>query len=135
MYVYAFKCGRFIKIGMTRHVEDRRVALANACPYDIEVLWGVYLGDAHRAFNAERALHLCYDHVRHRGEWFLNRYPLKEDVTWLADALRIWAKEYPCLSVSDAAEHIMECLVLATRRHGTGAANEPRPSGLDKGVF
>jgi hypothetical protein len=71
-YVYIIRCGDFAKIGLTsgrsggrRAAAMRLAALAVCNPYDmaVEAVW-----EADRA--AEKALHLRFAHLLHRGEWF-----------------------------------------------------------------
>lgn len=55
-----------IKIGFTEKLSAVRIrALQTGCPYAL-----YFLGHTRGTMRRERDIHLCFDHLRLRGEWF-----------------------------------------------------------------
>ena len=73
--VYFVKAGRFVKIGFSTNVAKRLAALQTSQPHKLRLL-AVVEGD----LSTESALHARFAELRHQGEWFRWKDPLKNFV-------------------------------------------------------
>jgi hypothetical protein len=66
-WVYAFQCGDFVKVGVSRDIQRRLVQMRALNPFEIRVL----LQWRHRyAFRIERLMHTLLDDAAIGREWF-----------------------------------------------------------------
>lgn len=78
-FIYFFKCGDRVKIGLARDVKERRDRISSFCPYPLEIL-AVMPGT--RA--DEMALHQRFASFRTHGEWFHCQGGLADYIAGLA---------------------------------------------------
>jgi len=64
-FVYAMRCGAFVKIGFSKHVKKRLNQIKSCNPREVH-LAGTVVGDV----GDEYMLHLCLNRDHYRGEWF-----------------------------------------------------------------
>lgn len=69
-FVYAFKCEKFVKIGIATDVEKRRLTLTVGNPFPITFLHAESYHSRLYALLAERAAHKALSDAHHDGEWF-----------------------------------------------------------------
>jgi len=69
VYIYAIKCGEFVKVGIAADIEKRLVNLEANNPYPLKLIgWGAC--PARLASAAEHAAHTRLARYHHKGEWF-----------------------------------------------------------------
>jgi hypothetical protein len=64
-YVYAIRCGDYVKVGVAKNPMRRLSDLQTAVPYRLELI-GLMVG----GFEVEKRLHRLMAESHHRGEWF-----------------------------------------------------------------
>ena len=92
VYVYAFECAGFIKIGYAERTDSRLQALNLNCPLPVHLLARRQFPDAQEARAAEGRIHARLSEQRHKGEWF-HSVPLSPVV-----ALRSEYDDYAAIS-------------------------------------
>lgn len=67
-YLYFIQMDRIgpIKIGFTKNIANRLIALQTSSPYPLNLLCITPSNE-----NQEKEIHSCYDAIRLEGEWFL----------------------------------------------------------------
>lgn len=63
--LYMFRCGPYIKIGVSSNVPMRLTAIRSSNPYPVELV-GLWEGEGHR----EKEWHAALSHLHVSGEWF-----------------------------------------------------------------
>jgi hypothetical protein len=86
-FVYAIRCGEWIKVGVAANIEQRLGGMRVNCPYPLELVGSRRFDKASTALRVERALHLELAEQLHFGEWFRPR-PI-DPVQALAAAYRL----------------------------------------------
>ena len=66
-FVYVLQAGEFYKIGVSKHVDSRIKQLATLPPFDLELICTIETADM---YGLEKVMHMRFDHVRVKGEWF-----------------------------------------------------------------
>lgn len=79
VYIYAIRCGEFVKIGQTVDPEGRLAAMQTGNPHELE-----HVGHVLMHQHIERALHNKLMDFRHRLEWFRLEGPVKDVVDLIA---------------------------------------------------
>jgi hypothetical protein len=69
-YLYAIRCGEFVKVGIAECTHDRLSGLRVACPYPIELIGRRQYPTKTAARVAERLCHQELAGQAHMGEWF-----------------------------------------------------------------
>jgi hypothetical protein len=88
-YVYAIKCGDYVKVGLAENTDTRLAALRLTCPYPMELLCRRQFPDKDTAWKREKALHRQLAGQRLWGEWFALA-PL-DPVQAICDVYEAWA--------------------------------------------
>lgn len=73
--VYFLRCGKYVKIGLTKNVHRRVGQLQSANPRNLELLLAVRGNAAYETF-----LHAFYHKWRVRGEWFEFKPAIEQQV-------------------------------------------------------
>ncbi|MER9911733.1 GIY-YIG nuclease family protein [Mesorhizobium sp. M0050] len=71
--VYTIQCENFVKVGVARNVEARRLTLESRGPHPMFTLGSHLFPTLPYAMICERAAHQMLDKYRHRNEWFQTR--------------------------------------------------------------
>ncbi len=69
-FVYAIRCGDWIKIGVASNIESRMGAMRTNCPYPLALVGSRRFPNASAALRVEKLLHQELAGQRHMGEWF-----------------------------------------------------------------
>lgn len=69
-YLYAMRCGEFVKVGIAECTFDRLGGLRVSCPYPIELIGRRQYPTKTAARAAERLCHQELADQSHTGEWF-----------------------------------------------------------------
>jgi hypothetical protein len=69
-FVYAVRCGEWIKIGVARDIANRMGGMRVNCPYPLTLVGSRQLPSAQDALRIESAVHRELAGQRHFGEWF-----------------------------------------------------------------
>lgn len=69
-YLYALKCGPYIKVGITEYIDARMKQYTTHNPFKMKRILLRTLRRRH-ARAAEKHIHLALTEVHHRGEWFM----------------------------------------------------------------
>lgn len=77
-FIYAIRCGEFVKLGYATNPWKRRLQIRLCNPYPCEML-----GFSPGTLDDEKALHSKFAEYRHRGEWFRFEGPVAEFVSGL----------------------------------------------------
>jgi hypothetical protein len=69
-FLYAVRCGDFVKIGIAECTYERLAGLRVSCPYPMEVIVRRQYPTKTAARQAERLCHVALADQSHTGEWF-----------------------------------------------------------------
>ena len=81
-YLYFIRCGRFVKIGVSKNVKDRIQDIQTHAPEPLELI-----ACFPSMGNRELEFHKLFSHLRSSGEWFSYTDEIKKTIESLANSV------------------------------------------------
>ena len=79
-YTYIIRAGDYVKIGVTKSTMRRFTQINKDCPLEINVVRTYGPMERKYAYKLENYLHLYFDDIREKGEWFRYNDDLPEQL-------------------------------------------------------
>lgn len=88
-YTYIIKAGNYVKIGVTKSVLRRFTQINKDCPLEISIVRTYGPMERKYAYKLEHYLHLHFENIKEKGEWFIHENTLADQMDSLLSDVNV----------------------------------------------